>query len=116
MPSEYIHFNISKTALLVPQLEGLWGGPAIRRGFGCAFTTYCVNYQLTTPPPHSTNVKFFTLQSSTHDRVGICCCRGFFRACTCFVVCRLFLLWWMFLEACVLKIKPVFVGYLATAH
>ena len=115
MPSGYIHFSISKTALLVPQLEGLCGGPAVRRGFACALTTYCVNYKLATPPPYFTKIKHFTSQSSTHDRVGICC-RGFFRACTCFVICRLFLLWWVFLEACVLNIKPVFVGYLSTAH
>ncbi len=58
MPSEDIRFNISKTALLVPQLEGLCGGPAVHRGFSCAFTTYCVNYQLTTPPPTQQTLSF----------------------------------------------------------
>ena len=91
-----IHFNISKTAPLVPQLKGLCGGPAVRRGFGCAFTTYRVNYKLTTPPPtqqtisillhkvlHTTAAVFaaaaaFFAPARVLSCVGCFCCSGCF--------------------------------------
>ncbi len=51
MPSGYTHFSISKTAPLIPQLEGLCCVPTVCHGFACTFTIYCVNYKLVIPPP-----------------------------------------------------------------
>ena len=95
MPSGYIHFNISKAVLLGPQVEGLCGGPAVRRGFACAFTIYYFNYKLTPPPDqqklsillhkvlHTTAsvfaaVAFFFAPARVLSCAGCFCCGGGF--------------------------------------
>ncbi len=71
MPSGYTHFSISKTAPLIPQLEGLCCVPTVCHGFACTFTIYCVNYKLVIPPPPTQQELSILLHKVLHTTASV---------------------------------------------